>query len=289
MTRAALAGLFRSHSRLRGALAANLETWLSDPGTLARYLALIPSPREGETRLLEIGCYQPSVGYYFELGWREVVGTFVDAGEGTLADQYTGARGETARLMMADAERERLPVADGWADAVVMLQVLEHFAVDPMHALWEANRVLKTGGRLVLSTPNGACWQFAMRIARGTAAWGGMEFTGYSTNRHNRLYDADELQLMLRQAGFDPTRVGSRDFGMIDRHWTARGFRIGLAAFDAFGRLVSGRRRERGGTVFIEGTKIAPPRERFPANVYLTERDWPGITAERDRLLAERR
>jgi SAM-dependent methyltransferase len=288
VTTASLAALFRAHSRLRGALAANLETWLADSGTLARYLSLIPSPRAGETKLLEIGCYQPTVGYYLELGWRDVVGTFLDEGEGTQVDEYRGEHGQSVRFLMADAERERLPVPDGWADAVVMLQVWEHFALDPMHVLWEINRALKPGGRLILSTPNGACWQFAQRIARGSAAWGSMEFTGYSTNRHNRLYDADELQTVFRQAGFEPTLVGSRDFGAVDRHWTARCFRGALAVFDWCGALVSGRRRERGGTLFIEGTKSGPPRERFPGNLYLTDRDWPGITAERDRALGGR-
>ncbi len=288
VTTAALAALFRSHSRLRGALAANLETWLADSGTLARYLSLIPVPRTGETKLLEIGCYQPTVGYYLELGWRDVIGTFLDAGEGTQIGQYSGDHGQSVRFLMTDAERERLPVPDGWADAVVMLQVWEHFALDPMHVLWEINRALKPGGRLILSTPNGACWQFAQRIARGAAAWGSMEFTGYSTNRHNRLYDADELQVMFRQAGFATTTVGSRDFGAVDAHWTARGFRAALGVFDWFGEMVSGRRRERGGTLFIAGTKAGPPQERFPASLYLTDRDWPGITAERDRVLRGR-
>jgi SAM-dependent methyltransferase len=288
VTTAALAALFRSHSRLRGDLAANLETWLADSGTLARYLALIPAPRAGETKLLEIGCYQPTVGYYFELGWHEIIGTFLDAGEGTQIDEYGSDSGQSVRFVMADAERERLPVPDGWADAVVMLQVWEHFALDPMHVLWEINRALKPGGRVILSTPNGACWQFVHRIARGAAAWGSMEFTGYSTNRHNRLYDADEMRVIFRQAGFEPTRVGSRDFGAVDNNWTARVFRLALAGFDWIGELMSGRRRERGGTLFIEATKSGPPRQRFPANLYLTDRDWPGITAERDRILRAR-
>jgi SAM-dependent methyltransferase len=283
MTPDALGALFRTHSRLEGALAQNLETWIREPGTLERYLALVPKPVDGETRLLEVGCYQPTVGYYAALGWRDVIGIFLDAGEGTERGAYQTADQARVRFEMADIETARTSVADGWADAVLMMQVWEHFAIDPMQALWEINRVLKPGGRFVLSTPNGAGWQYALRIARGRAAWAGMEFTGFSHNRHNRLYDAEEMPSILADAGFGVTRCSSRDFGEASFTASERSFRAGLSAVDAALQLATGRRRERGTTLFVEARKIGPPRERFPASLYLTERDWPGITAERDR------
>lgn len=288
LTPAALAELFRSHGRLDGDLARNLEGWLRDPVTIPRYLDLVPAPLAGETRLLEVGCYQPTVGYYFALGWRDVVGVFKDVGEGTAVNEYSGDKGEHVRLIMADVETEQLPVADGWADAVVMMQVWEHFALDPMKALWEVNRVLKPGGRFVLSTPNGACWLYAMRIALGTAAWGGMEFTGFSTNRHNRLYDTAEMAVILRQAGFDVTECTSREYSRPRMDLRQRIFRLGLRLFDAAAALVSGRRRERELTLVIRATKQGAPLQRFPASLYLSESDWPGVSAERDRVLAAR-
>jgi SAM-dependent methyltransferase len=284
MRPADLAAAFRAHSRLPAALAGNLDTWLGEPGTLERYQALVPAPRSGETNLLEIGCYQPSVGYYFSLGWRDVVGTFLDEGEGTESTEYSSADGARVRLVMADAETRPLPLPDGWADAVLMMQVWEHFAVDPMRVLWEINRVLKPGGRFMLSTPNGAGWQYVMRILRGQAAWGGMEFTGFSHNRHNRLYDVSELRLIFEQAGFAVTQASTRDFGGEPRDWQSRAFRLALTSLDRAAALLSSRPRERGTTLFIEGTKAGPPRERYPANLYLTEADWPGITSERRRL-----
>lgn len=286
MTAGELAALFRSHSRLDGAMAGNVETWLNENGTVERYLELVPRPGAGETKLLDIGCYQPTAGYYFALGWRHVIGTFVDTGEATAEGGYREGAGEI-RFVMADAEQTPLPVDDGWADAVVMMQVWEHFAKDPMHVLWEINRVLKTGGRLVLSTPNGACWQYAFRIAFGRAAWAGMEFTGFNTNRHNRLYDADEMRLIFQQAGFDVSSCGSRDFGETRASGLERVFKAGLSALDVLASLNTGRRRERGTTLFITGAKTGAPKERFPASLYLTERDWPGITEQRDRILGD--
>lgn len=288
MTPAALANMFRSHSRLQGALAGNLEAWTREPGTLGRYLDLIPAPAAGESRLLEIGCYQPTVGYYFSLGWREVLGIFKEDGEGTAVDDYTGEGGAQVRFVRSDAETDRLPLPDAWADAVVMMQVWEHFAIDPMHVLWEINRVLKPGGRLILSTPNGACWRYALRIANGSAAWDGLEFTGFTTNRHNRLYDAAELSLMLTQAGFSVRECRSRDFGVYPITTRERWFRRALTAFDTLTTLISRRTRERNITLIAKARKQGPPVERFPESLYFRDQDWPGIAAERDRIMRER-
>ena len=282
---AALEELLRSHSRLPDHLRDNFETWLKDPGTLERFLTLVPAPRAGETTLVDIGCYQPSVGFYFRRGWRSVIGLFVDEGEATVTGSYEDASGASARFIRSDVESERLPLGDATVDVVLMLQVWEHFGVDPMHALWEVNRVLKPGGRVVLSTPNGASWQYALRIFRGQAAWAGMEFTGFSHNRHNRLYDCSELETILEQAGFHVARCATADFGPSVTHWSSQGFRAALRIVDTMSRLWSKRPRERGATLFVEATKAGAPKERFPEILYLTERDWPGITQERDRVL----
>lgn len=285
MTPAELDTMFRAHSRLTGLLATNLEGWLQEPGTLSRYLELTPRPLTGESRLVDIGCYQPTIGYYFSLGWRDVKGIFKDEGEGTAVDAYAGDHGARVEFVMRDIETEPLPIADGWADAVVMMQVWEHFAVDPMHVLWEINRILKPGGRLILSTPNGACWRYVMRIAWGSAAWDGLAFTGFSTNRHNRLYDAAELPLILAQAGFAVSACTTRDFGTYPITGRQRVFKAALAAFDGLAALVTGRRHQRDITLFALATKQRAPLERFPDTLYFRDEDWPGISAERDRLL----
>lgn len=60
-----------------------------------------------------------------------------------------------------------LPFADHVFDKVFMLEVLEHVE-NPSYCLREIKRVLKRGGRLILSTPNPYCWSemFANLIGR---------------------------------------------------------------------------------------------------------------------------
>lgn len=282
MTPDALASSFRSHSRLEGALAANLDGWMREPGTLGRYLALTPKPNPGEACLVDIGCYQPTVGYYFELGWQHVIGVFKDEGEATLHEGYASPQGQRVDFVMRDVESQRLDLPDNFVDAVVMMQVWEHFALDPMAVLWEINRILKPGGRCVLSTPNGACWRYLMRILLGSAAWDGMEFIGFSTNRHNRLYDSFEMPPLFQQAGFAVNACYSGDFGVYPFTRKERVFRAAIKAFDAL--TSRGRTRERDLTLVVQATKQGAPSERYPRGLYLDDESWPGVAEERERL-----
>lgn len=54
----------------------------------------------------------------------------------------------------ADIERETLPINTDQFDCVVLAEVFEHLRFNPLHALREANRVLRTDGQLILTTPN---------------------------------------------------------------------------------------------------------------------------------------
>ena len=62
----------------------------------------------------------------------------------------TGSRYGAAPAVFANAEA--LPFCDGVIDTVVCLEVIEHVE-RPEIALWEARRVLKPGGKLLLSVP----------------------------------------------------------------------------------------------------------------------------------------
>lgn len=56
-------------------------------------------------------------------------------------------------LPVIDADVGELPIPDSCADAVLLLDVIEHVA-EPQHAIAEAARVLRPGGALVVSVPH---------------------------------------------------------------------------------------------------------------------------------------
>lgn len=109
----------------------------------ARRLARLPRPSPG-TRLLDIGAaYGFAVAEAAERG-------FVASGlEISLDAARRAGAAAPGRVVAADALRA--PFASGSFDVVTLWDVLEHLA-DPHVAIAEAARLLRPGGRLVLTT-----------------------------------------------------------------------------------------------------------------------------------------
>jgi 2-polyprenyl-3-methyl-5-hydroxy-6-metoxy-1,4-benzoquinol methylase len=57
-------------------------------------------------------------------------------------------------IVQCDIETQTFPFKDNTFDIVLFMEVMEHLGVNPIHALKEANRVLKKDGVMVLTTPN---------------------------------------------------------------------------------------------------------------------------------------
>jgi SAM-dependent methyltransferase len=95
----------------------------------------------------------------------------------------------------------QFPFADGRFDCVVAIDVLEHLAEDQVF-LREVGRVLRPGGRAVVTVPNGDARLLANRIKRVV----GMRPAQYGHTRAG--YTLAELRSALKQAGFVPTGGG---------------------------------------------------------------------------------
>lgn len=262
----------RAHSK--GHNLQSLNKWLSEE-TLARFRDWVPSPKEGETTLLDIGCYEPTIGYYVALGWKSIIGVAKEEGECSRSESYCVENAYEVKLLITDLEDAVIPIPDGSVDVVLMMEILEHFGLDPMKAMVEANRVLKPNGTLVLSTPNAASKLSCIRLLRGSNPYVGLEFSGFSSNRHNRLYDCHELLRLLDNAGFEVTKVTSKSYAntaLTPREWL---FTIVRGALDGVNRLLGASQIERGEFLFAVGKKCDSVRDRFPSWLYHNREDWP--------------
>lgn len=113
---------------------------------------------------------------------KKLVGVEPDAG----AVSYSTRRVKKAKFIQGHASN--LPVSDGIADIVVMFDTFEHVPKkDERKVLKEVNRVLKKGGKLVLSTPNSNPITTIL-----DPAW-------YFGHRH---YNGEYLKSLIREAGF---------------------------------------------------------------------------------------
>jgi SAM-dependent methyltransferase len=82
-------------------------------------------------------------------------------------------------------------------DAVTLHHVIEHVP-DPARTLNECRRVLKRGGRLVVSTPNAA--------SLGHREFG-QDWRGLETPRHLHVFSMNAMHRILRTAGFEAITI----------------------------------------------------------------------------------
>lgn len=263
--------IVREHSLLRDSV--SLDAWLTF-STLSRFSDWVPHPTSGETTLMDIGCYQPAIGYYVALGWRNIIGIAKEEGECNASHCYVTDNGATARNLILDVETEQIPQPDSSVDVVLMMEIFEHFGLDPMHALIEANRVLKPGGLLVFSTPNAAAFGNLLRIMRGETPYRGLEFSGFSTNRHNRIYDCNELRKIFPAAGFEIEICTSRTYQQNLPPWKMKIFRILSKVSDSWLRFRWRWQIERGDYLFVTARKKSVALERYPRSLYFDPRDF---------------
>ncbi len=110
---------------------------------------------------------------------------------------------------LVDTETEPLPYGDASFDTVLLCEVIEHLIQDPVYQLAEIARVLRPGGRLILTTPNVARANNRLRLAQREGIYD--PYSQYGPHgRHNREYTASELFELASGTGFTPINYLTR-------------------------------------------------------------------------------
>jgi len=162
------------------------------------------------------------------------------------------------------------PYEDDRFDVVIFTEVLEHLSRDPGQTMSEINRITKSGGYLLLSTPNCASVRSIIRILRGGNP---NIYPVYqrrpSTDRHNHEYVPWEVRELLKLCGFS-----SHEFKTLDVYHDyqfSRLLALQMRALLRIGNILSLgflRARDRGDTIFALGQKTSGVKERYPEFLY---------------------
>lgn len=159
-----------------------------------RRALLLGEARPGE-RVLDLGCGAGRFVAALRAAGADPVG--VEIAEAALERARRNAPGADLRAIEPDGS---LPLEHASVDLVWCSEVLEHVA-DTAHALLEARRVLRPGGRLLVTVP------FHGRVK--AALIGLLRFDAHfdPLGQHLRFYTPTSLSATLREAGFEDVRV----------------------------------------------------------------------------------
>ncbi len=225
-------------------------------------LSTIPKAQTPHDMAIEFGTYG-----MFLLALQDLAG--YRQADGTVWEEHTPHKilsrlypfdkaSRSFRLFNVNLEMECLPLPESQYDLVLCAEVLEHMSIDPMALLWEANRVLKIGGKLMLTTPNACCAENIERIL-----WRQVPNSYYfyrktrNSDRHNLEYGPDLLIKAVEAAGFAVEKIWTEDCWFEPRHELVEWFRQKGYPVEL-----------RGDNLFLIGTKIGPPLERLPDFLY---------------------
>jgi len=166
-----------------------------EPYAYQRRLALLLGEARPGERVLDLGCGAGRFVKALRDAGADPVG--VEIAQEALDRAGANAPGADLRLLSEDGD---LPLEHGSVDLVWCSEVLEHVA-DGGGLLQEARRVLRTGGRLLVTVPfHGRVKAAAIALARFDAHFD-------PQGQHLRFFTRGSLKRTLEAAGFEPTRI----------------------------------------------------------------------------------
>lgn len=225
-------------------------------------LSSIPPASAPGMRAIEVGTY----GFFLKAmrtlaGYERVDGAIFegDTPQKIVSRSYAfDEEGEEFILYNANLERECLPMAGDQYDFILAPEILEHMPVDPVGFMQELNRILKIGGRILITTPNVACVENIFRILWRQVPNSYYYYrSGRHSDRHNLEYGPDLLMKLMKNCGFEVERIWT------EYSWFEPRPDV-LAWIEQAGYPVE----LRGDNLFVQAVKAGGVAERFPPFLY---------------------
>ena len=148
-------------------------------------------------KVLDVGCYPPFIfDFCQQQGW-ETHG---------VASQHEQVVDDTVQQL--NIESDRFPWPDAYFDLIVFTEVIEHLPHSPVTPLREMARVLKPGGRVIITTPNAVKLHHRLKLLFGYSVSFPIDqlvsvspHDGSLYHLHHREYTLAELQTVVTLAG----------------------------------------------------------------------------------------
>lgn len=164
-------------------------------------------------------------------------------------------------MALFNMEEDQFPYADDSFDVVLFGEIIEHLLMDPLHPLREIHRILKPGGKLVLTTPNVGRLENMFALVEGRNLYD--PYSGFGPyGRHNREFTPHEVYRLLDFAGFSTSQIFTED----SRPWDRGPF---AAIESALADVLAGPRSfDLGQYIFAVAEATHDPRHGWPETFF---------------------
>ena len=234
---------------------------------LRRFIATlqrVPPAQKSSDRLLELGSLThlaPAIRKfcgYSEVSCADVWESAEQVAQETMKQQ-NGPDSYQFELRNFNVERDPFPYPDNHFRVVLCCELIEHLQRDPMHMLWECNRVLDKDGFLLLTTPNIASARAIEGLLVGCSPYLLSQYNLKTpVDQHNREYAPYEIGVALAAAGFTVVELEAEDVWL----------RSNPAIIELL-RQVDISTELRGDNIFALARKTSAPLERYPKELYI--------------------
>jgi 2-polyprenyl-3-methyl-5-hydroxy-6-metoxy-1,4-benzoquinol methylase len=189
----------------------------------------------------------------------EVHITELDEKKSSVEDKTIEYGGKTREVKSykLDLEKHNIKCEAETYDYIICTEVIEHMEIDPMAMLVQLNKVMKSGGTLILTTPNAVSSLSITKMVNGVEPYFYMQYQKSAEyHRHNYEYSIRSLVSVLKSAGFD------------GKAWTEDTFEE--PNFNDVNKLRSlGYKLDHiGDNIFSVGKKVSGVIERHPRVIY---------------------
>lgn len=182
----------------------------------------------------------------------------------TYVAEMKGNRAEFPSFMV-DLEYDQIPVEDEFFDWVLCCEVVEHMEIDPMAMMCEINRVTKTGGGLIVTTPNITSSHALTKIVYGYEPHFYMQYlASREYHRHNYEYSIHSLSSLINASGYS------------GKMWTEDTFEAGMVEVPTKLRNAGFALDHLGDNIFTVAKKASGIKDRHPHPIYDMKQDWHG-------------
>jgi SAM-dependent methyltransferase len=248
-------------------------SFISDPAErhytmqhMRRFLATlerIPPPQSSADRLLELGSLLHFVPALKKFTGYQIFGADFWEGEENASvetlKQVKGKAEHQVELRNFNVETDPFPYPDKHFRVVLCCELIEHLQRDPLHMLWECNRVLQDDGFLLLTTPNIASARSIEGLLITCSPYLLSQYNRTTpVDQHNHEYAPYEVGVALAAAGFTVVALEAEDVWL----------RSNPAILELL-QQVEISTDLRGDNLFALARKAAAPVERYPKELYV--------------------